>query len=121
MATKRAHEAELELHQFLKAWPKMARRTQEAILVLAGVMKARHAEQSWDMRPRAKPGEVPNWYLLALNLLKDTDGFCSDREIARRLGIANSTLVRHPGYRQARATYIEKARKLVKAKRRARN
>jgi hypothetical protein len=120
VATKRAREADLELNQFLKAWPKMARRTQEAILVLAGVMKARHAERSWDVPPRTKPGEVPNWYLLALNLLKDSDGYCSDREIARRLGISNSTLVRHPGYQHARATYLQKTRRVVKAKRRAR-
>jgi hypothetical protein len=51
---------------------------------------------------------------VALNLLRDSNGYLPDREIARRLGVAHSTLCRQPMYKHARRVFIEPARKVVK-------
>lgn len=91
-----------ELQQLNAVWGKLRRRTREGILVLAGVrhLPRKKILATW----KKKRGETPDWLVSALNLLKDSQGYMTDREIARRLGIANSTLVRSPAYKHARRT-----------------
>ena len=57
---------------------------------------------------------MPDWLLTALNLLRDGNGYLSDREMAKRVGVAPSTLSRHPVYQRAKRTYLQPIRRVVR-------
>lgn len=104
-----------DLERLIAVWPELPRRTREGILMLAGLRKlpnVKNLASSW----RRSRGDTPDWMVSALNLLKDSKGYMTDREIARRLGVANSTLVRSPAYQHARKTYLQEIKKIVRKK-----
>jgi len=95
------HEIE-QVRKLLKVWPKLSRRERDGILVLAGVIalpRDRHGSH------RTPHGATPDWLPVALNILKDSTGQLSDREISKKLGISNSSLSRNETYRRAKRTY----------------
>jgi hypothetical protein len=63
---------------------------------------------------RVVKGEMPSWLPVALNLLKDSKRHLSDREIAKRVGVATSTLSRNPAYRRAKRTFAQSLRAVVR-------
>ena len=104
-----------ELEALAKVWEKITPRARAIILITAGVWDAPSPYATKPRHRRAKKGEMPPWLLPALNLLKDSDGQISDREIAQRIGVANSTLIRNQTYMRARQTnrQVSKPRKVV--------
>jgi hypothetical protein len=94
-----------ELELLSEVWPKLSPQMRAGILVMAGVLPV--PEQNTERRkfPLTKRGETPSWLLPALNILKDSNGRLSDREIARRLGISSSTMTRNQTYLRAREAY----------------
>ena len=102
-----------EVERLFIAWPKLPKLTKAAILVLAGVRDAPGPGPRTTYR-RVIKGETPEWMAVALNLLKDSKGYMSDREIARRVGVSHTLLVRHPGYRRAKRTYVQGLRRVVR-------
>ena len=101
-----------ELERLFIAWPKLPEKTKGAILVLAGVRET-PGPGPRTLR-RVKKGETPDWLVTALNLLKDSRGYVPDREIARRLRVAPSTLSRHAGYQEAKRVYLQELRRVVR-------
>ena len=104
-----------DLERLVAVWPDLPRRTREGILMLAGLRKlpnVKNLASGW----RRRRGDTPDWMVNALNLLKDSKGYMTDREIARRLGVANSTLVRSRAYQHARKTYLQDLKKIVRKK-----
>jgi hypothetical protein len=102
-----------ELEWLFIAWPKVPDRTKAAILVLAGVREVPGPGRRTVYR-RVRKGETPDWLPLVLNLLKDSQGYMSDREIARRAGVSHTTLCRHPVYKWAKRVYAQQVRKVVR-------
>jgi hypothetical protein len=102
-----------ELERLFIAWPKLNEVTKAAILVLAGVRQPPGPGRKSTYR-RVRKGDTPEWMAVALNLLKDSNGYLPDREIARRLGVSHTLLVRHPMYKHARRVFLEPVRKVVK-------
>ncbi|HYG76383.1 MAG TPA: HTH domain-containing protein [Planctomycetota bacterium] len=102
-----------ELERVIEAWEKLTPRVRDAILVLAGVVKV----VPYGTLPHSKRtvrGETPSWLLNALTMLKDSKGYLSDREIAKRLGVSSSTLSRNSEYRHARKTYLQPIKTVVR-------
>jgi len=93
-----------EIDRLVRVWPRLSPRVRAAILVLAGIREFPPADKR---RPHVvtRRGETPAWLLPAMNLLKDTNGNLPDREIARRMGIAHSTLLRNQAYLRAREAF----------------
>ena len=54
---------------------------------------------------QSKKGETPVWFAEALILLKQTDGRISDAEIARRLGLNQSTMSRYNPWKGAKRAF----------------
>jgi hypothetical protein len=54
----------------------------------------------------SKPGADPEWLAMALNILKDSSGYLTDREIAKRVGVSPSTLC-NQAYKNAKQTYLQ--------------
>lgn len=106
---------EKELEALAKVWERLTPRARAIILITAGVWDAPSPYAPKPRHPRAKKGEMPPWLLPAMNLLKDADGQLSDRQIARRIGVAHSTLIRNETYMRARQTsrQVSKPRKVV--------
>jgi len=99
-----------EFRSLGQRWHKLSNRTRSAILVMAGIYRVPR-----DARPvrRTPTGEQPHWLPTALLILKDANAQISDRKLARRLGIAQSTLARNPTFQQARKSYAQSVRKVV--------
>jgi hypothetical protein len=104
-----------ELERLFIAWPKLPEKTKGAILVLAGVREVPGPGRRTVYR-RVLKGQTPDWLAVALNLLKDSKGHISDREIAKRVGVATSTLTRNAVYRRAKRTYAQKLRAVVRGR-----
>ena len=102
-----------ELERLFIAWPKLSETTKAAILVLAGVRDAPGPGRRTTYR-RVQKGETPEWVAVALNLLKDSKGYMSDRKIANRVGVSHTLLGRHPVYQRAKRVYVQPVRKVVK-------
>ena len=101
-----------ELERLFIAWRKLPEKTKGAILVLAGVRET-PGPGPQTLR-HVKKGETPDWLVTALNWLKDSRGYVSDRELARRLRVSPSTLSRHAGYQRAKRTYLQPTRRVVR-------
>jgi hypothetical protein len=106
---------EKELEAVAKVWERLSARERAIILVTAGVWDAPNPYGPKSQPRRSKKGETPAYLLPAMNLLKESDGQLTDREIARRVGVANSTLVRNETYMRARQAYrkVSKPRKVL--------
>ena len=100
-----------QLNELNKVWPKLSRRQRDIILLAAGLIAIPHKRRP--LRPTAR-GETPHWLALALNILKDSTGQLSDREIAERIGVAHSTLVRNTAYMHAKHVYFQEIRNIVR-------
>ena len=100
-----------QVRKLLKVWPKLSRRERDGILVLAGVITLPRDPHGSHRTPR---GATPEWLPVALNILKDSTGQLSDREISKKLGISNSSLSRNETYRRAKRTYATETRKIVR-------
>ena len=100
-----------QLNELNKVWPKLSRRQRDIILLAAGLIAIPHKRRPLRPTPR---GETPHWLALALNILKDSTGQLSDREIARRIGVSDSTLCRNETYRHAKHVYFQKTRRIVR-------
>lgn len=86
-----------------KVWHRLPARTRGGILVIAGVFQTPKDGRTIQ---RTKSGEAPHWLPTALNILKDAKADISDRAMARRLGVAQSTLARNILYQHARKTFM---------------
>lgn len=95
-----------EWQALARAWPKLSRRVQDAMLVLAGVAKLPIAPGS--RRPRSRKGETPNWFQEALTILKETEGQITNKDIAVRLGLSPSALSHSEHFRRARETFPQR-------------
>jgi hypothetical protein len=106
---------EKELDALAKVWDRLSARKRAIVMITAGVWDAPNPYGPKPRQQRPKKGETPAHLLPALNLLKESAGQLSDREIARRVGVANSTLVRNETYMRARQSYrkVSKPRKVV--------
>jgi hypothetical protein len=104
-----------ELERLFIAWPKLPEKSKAAILVLAGVRDVPGPGPRTTYR-RVLKGETPDWLAVALNLLKDSKGYMSDREIARRVGVSHTLLCRHPDYQRAKRVFVQPVRKVVKSR-----
>jgi hypothetical protein len=93
-----------ELEALTKVWETLSPRARAVILITAGVCDAPHLYAPKADHRRAKKGELPPWLMPAMNLLKDSDGQLSDRDIAQRIGVSHSTLIRNETYMRARQT-----------------
>ena len=101
---------EKELEAVKKVWDRVSARKRAIVLIELGVWDAPNPYAPKPRQQRSKKGETPSFLLPAMNLLKESDGQLSDRQIADRVGVANSTLVRNETYMRARQAY-RKARK----------
>ena len=103
-----------EVEALAKVWPRLAARKRAIILITAGVWETPNPYERAAHR-QAKKGETPAWLIPALNLLRDSGGQLSDREIARRVGVSHSTLVRNKTYMRARESmpFVPRPRKVV--------
>lgn len=106
---------EKELEALAKVWERLSPRVRAIILITAGVWKAPNPYELTPRNQRTKKGEMPPWLLPAMNLLKDSGGQLSDREVARRVGVAHSSLVRNETYMRARQSSLKvpKPKKVV--------
>ena len=95
-----------ELRRLNETWHTLPRHVQEGILVLARVRPIPSGKELASNR-RPTEGETPEWLLMALNILKDSSGYLSDREIARRVGVNHTTLCRNEVYKNAKRTYLQ--------------
>lgn len=102
-----------ELMQLVEGWEKLPVRIRGTILVLAGIRDSVD-RRGVVKRERTKKGETPGWLVLALNILRDSGRYLSDREIARRVGVSQSQLSRSRRYQHARETYLQPVRKVVR-------
>ena len=102
-----------ELQRLFIAWRKLPEKTKAVILVLAGVRETPGPGPKTVYRP-AQKGATPEWVAVALNLLKDSEGCMSDREIARRVGVSHTILGRQPVYQRAKRTYLQPIRRVVR-------
>jgi hypothetical protein len=98
----RYQQREKELEALAKVWERITPRARAIILITAGVWDAPRPYARKTRSKRTRKGETPPWLLPAINLLRDTGGQLSDREIARRIGVAHSSLVRNETYLRAR-------------------
>jgi len=80
-----------ELQRLFANWPKLSERAKSLILVLAEVRAAPGPGPRRKIK-RPEKGETPEWLLVALNILKDSQGQLSDREIAERLDVSHQTV-----------------------------
>ena len=87
------------------------RRERDTILVLAGVIALPRDPHGSHRTPH---GATPDWLPVALNILKDSTGQLSDREISERIGVAHSTLVRNTAYMHAKHVYFQEIRNIVR-------
>jgi hypothetical protein len=100
-----------QVRKLLKVWPKLSRRQRDGILVLAGVIALPRDPHGSHRTPH---GATPDWLPVALNILKDSTGQLSDREIAKRIGVAHSTLVRNQTSMHAKFVYFQDIRQIVR-------
>lgn len=102
-----------ELQRLFANWGKLSERAKSAILILAEV---RPPAGPGPFRKIVKPrkGESPGWLIIALNILRDSSGQLSDREIAERLAVSHSTLSRSPEYQRAKQAYFQEVRRVVR-------
>ena len=110
---QRRRDPQREWGELARVWTKLPPRVRDGILVLAGIRNVQQ-EAGGQPRQRTRPGETPGWLVLALNVLRDSEGYLSDREIAERAGVAPSTLSRHEGYQRAKRTYMQSVRTVVR-------
>jgi hypothetical protein len=110
---RRRRDAQTEWSDLARVWTRLPPRVRDGILVLAGIRQVQ-PEEDRQARRRARPGETPAWLVTALNVLRDSKGYLSDREVAERTGVAASTLSRHEGYQRAKRTYLESVRPVVR-------
>src|SRR5437762_8442343 len=101
-----------ELRRLNENWESLPQLSKDLILIIGRVRKISHASVNGKVRLEEtawlkKRGKNPQWLSMALNILKDSKGYLSDREIARRVGVSHSTLCRNEIYRNARKTYVQ--------------
>ncbi len=101
-----------ELRRLNENWDSLPQLSRDLILILGRVRKISHSSVKGKVRLEEaawlkKRGKNPQWLSMALNIVKDSKGFLSDREIARRVGVSHSTLCRNETYRNARKTYVQ--------------
>ena len=99
------------LRSLFENWDSLPKLNQDLILILGRVNRITHAAKG-KVRVEAtgrrhKRGAEPEWLVMALTILKDSKGYLSDSEIARRVGVHRSTLCRNETYRNARRTYMQ--------------
>lgn len=102
----RLGELPKDLQRLNENWHTLPRRAQEAILILGRVRPISRASTPASPR-RPKRGEMPEWLITALNILKDAKGYMPDSEIARRVGVNQSTLCRNETYVNAKRSYLQ--------------
>ncbi|HYG75233.1 MAG TPA: hypothetical protein VEK08_09550 [Planctomycetota bacterium] len=95
-----------DLQRLNEKWHTLPRHIQEVILMLARVRKIPRTRTKADTWPQ-KPRETPEWLLTAITILKDSKGYITDREIAKRVGVSPSTLSRNEAYGKAKRTYLQ--------------
>jgi hypothetical protein len=108
---ERGYEARLskDLRQFLENWPTLPHRDQELILILARVRKIPHGnvKSKASKTAQQKHGETREWLLTAIAKFKDSNGYMTDREIARHVGVSPTTLSRNAAYKHAKRTFLK--------------
>ena len=87
-------------------WDSLPGYIQDAILILGRVRRI-SAGDTAEIVWRRRKGENPEWLLAALNILKDSSRYLTDREIAGKVGVNRSTLCRNEAYRNAKRTYLQ--------------
>lgn len=92
-----------QLDALKKVWPRLSVRARGTIMVAAGIVKIPADAQ---VILRTKKGEPSHWLPVALNILKDAEADISDRAMAKRVGVATSTLTRNELYQHAKKTYM---------------
>lgn len=97
---------DLEFEELERRWDKLTPRERAAILVIAGIWDGIATTYTWTKGKRARKKESPVWLATALNILRDGGMAISNREIARRVGVSHSTLMRNETFRNARKTFV---------------
>ena len=95
-----------ELRRLNENWDSLPRLSQEVILLL-GRVKPIPGGDTKGLAWRQKSGKDPQWLVMALTILKDSKGFLTDSEIARRVGVHRATLCRNETYQNARRAYVQ--------------
>jgi hypothetical protein len=111
-----------ELQRLFANWGKLSERAKSIILIAAEVRPPSGPGQFRKIR-RVRKGESPGWLPTALNILKDAQGYITDRQMAVMVGVSASTISRNATYQNAVKTYGEPLRKVVRRgpKRKLRN
>lgn len=98
----------VELRRLNEKWDMLPKHVQEAVLILTRVRPVPSANSNGHANVwHSKPGQDPEWLAMALNILKDSKGYLTDTEIAKRIGVHRSTLCRSETYRNAKQTYLQ--------------
>ena len=94
-----------DLQRLNENWRTLPRRIQEVILILGRVRPVPRSRIR--VAQRHKPGEMAEYLITALNILKESTRYLSDREIARRVGVSASTLSRNETYVKAKRAHMQ--------------
>ena len=98
------HGLPIELRRMIEKWHTVPLFIQNAVLDLCRVRRPSSAKGNvW----RRKKGEEPEWFPDVLQILKESRGYLTDTEIARRVGLNPSTLCRCEAYQNAKKTYLQ--------------
>ena len=95
-----------DLQRLIENWHSLPHRTREAILILGHVRTVSRKGTKANTWP-VKRGETPEWLATAVNILKDSGRYLTDREIAEKVGVNPSTLCRNETYVNAKKTYLQ--------------
>jgi hypothetical protein len=101
-----------DLRRLIKNWDSLPLHVQDGILILGRVRRISRVKKKGYVgteaaTQRQKKGAPPEWLPMALNLLKDSTGYLTDREISLRIGVHPSTLCRNEAYISAKRTYLQ--------------